>query len=372
MQKKLRRLGLGLFRMGIGGLVGYQSVMPLLLSAKRQYPGLADSALLFLGLFIGSFLGGFIVSVALHELGHVVAGKIAGFRFAFMIFWPVKITRRGSSGLSIKLSLRNGIGMGGLAGMVPVAGLPMRQAYLTMLSGGPLASLLVALLAGSAAIGMGLGQNLFGGVFWIFAITSLLLFFLTIIPMKAGGFLSDGAAIRLLKKGSPEEIDRYVALLECGSAIAAGTRPAGLNPSHVETLLTSGPEEPVFFQARHFAFLHAADSNNLTGAREFMEEIQQNLEKSPVIMRGRYQLDAAWLEAREGNVDKARSLLSKANQGLTEPCELKFIEAEIALAEGKTDDARRLAGESLGLIDHSMIPGAHEFARQRLLQISQI
>lgn len=370
MNKKLRRIVLGLLRMSIGAATGYAAIMPLALAVKSNHRWILNSAPIFFGLILGVLIGGFILSVALHELGHVVAGKVAGFRFVFMLFWPVQITRKGENGLRVKLRFRTGLGLGGMAGMVPKDGLDLRKAYLTLLAGGPLASLLVSVVTGAIAISLGLGKSLPGSIFWIIGLTSLLLFFLTIVPSNAGGYLSDGAAIMLLKSGKPEAVGRYIALLEMASALATGKRPAEFDKGRLQTLLKADPTEPIFFQARHLSFLHAADNGDLLAARRFSNEIQQHLEKSPVLFRPKYNLDSAWLFAREGEPEKARKLLEQNNGGLVEPCELRLIEAEIALAEGKTDDARRLAHETIALIDQSMIPNAHAFTKHRIQEMT--
>lgn len=369
MKTKLRRIATSVLRMSVGACYGYAAIMPLAKTADSTDRWLLATGPLFILLIFVNFLGGFIVSVALHELGHVVAGKLAGFRFAFMIFWPVQIHKSGEKALRIRFRTRTGLGLGGLAGMVPQAGSDFRKAYMKMIAGGPLASLLSFCVFTSVAISLGLGRNLIGSVLWNIGLTSLLLFVSSILPRKTAGYLSDGAILQLMRWGDEKAVQRYLVLFEMASKIASGTRPAAIAPEGLTVLADLEPAEPSFFNARHLAFLHAADTGNLAAARGFINEIQQNLAQAPLLFRSKYNLDEAWLLAREGHTEKARELLKVNQNGLVEPCEIRLVEAEIALAEGKPEDARRIALESLALIDQSMTPSAHAFARHRIKQI---
>ena len=129
-------------------MIGIASAWPISHAMNANH---LNHPLIYFVLLIGGNILAFVLAVALHELGHVVAGLRAGFRFAFMMFWPVQIRRKGECGLSIRLMFKAGLGLGGIAGMVPFPGLDLQKSYLTMIWGGPLASLLWSLTAISMA-----------------------------------------------------------------------------------------------------------------------------------------------------------------------------------------------------------------------------
>ena len=349
-----------LLRLTIGGLVGFGSAWPITSAMKAN--DLTHPLIYFVWIAGGNILA-FVLAVALHEVGHVLAGLRAGFHFAFMMFWPVQIRRKGERGLSIRPMFNSGLGLGGIAGMVPIPGLDLRKAYLTMLWGGPLASLLWGVASISIALLTGFPSSVPGSIFWLMGIISLLVFVTSIIPRSVAGYLTDGAAIKLLSRGKPEQVEIYVAALELSSEVATGKRPSECNPLPLNTLLRVEPDDQMFARGRYFGFLAAADSGDLEKARSYMTELISGINKTPILVRASYQIMDAWLHAREGKTEEARQLLKISQGGLVEKCDQVMVEAVILAAEGKHDEASILAKTVPELIAGSMIPDAHAFTR---------
>lgn len=356
----MKRILLILIRLSIGGLIGYASVWPITNALDANQ---LRNPLIYFGLIMVGNLFGLVLAVALHELGHVVAGRKAGFRFAYMMFWPVQIRRKGERSLSIRPMFKSGLGLGGIAGMAPIPGLDLRKAYLTMLWGGPLASLLWGAVAISIAFLAGLTSSIPGSCFWLMGIISLFIFVISIIPRSVAGYLTDGAAIKLLSRGKAEQVEIYVASLELSSELASGKRPSECNSSALNTLLRAEPDDQMFAKGRYFGFLAAADSGDLEKARSYMMELMSGLNKTPVLVRASYQIMDAWLHAREGKTEEARRLLKLSQGGLVEKCDQVMVEAVILAAEGKHDEASNLARTVPELIAESMIPDAYAFTR---------
>lgn len=365
--KRMKKFGGNLIKVAIGGLVGFATVWPVATAMKASQ---IRNPLFFFGLILGGFLVAFILAVAFHELGHVLAGLKAGFRFAFMIFWPVQIRRNGTNSISVRPMFRSGLGIGGMAGMVSQPGLELRQAYLKLLRGGPLASLAWGLLALGIAFLAGFPTSIVGSVFWLMGLISLFLFCITIYPATVAGYLSDGAAIKLLSRGEPVRVDVYTAALELSTELATGTRPSALNSNALERLQNAPLDDPMYLRSLFFAFLAAADRDDLIQARLRMNQIVADLTQIPVLIRPIYILYHAWLTAREGRPEEARTLLHQAQGGLIEPGDRAMVEAVVCQAEGRLDEAQRIAATVPGLLDQSMIPESHTFARlqaERLL-----
>ena len=356
----MKRVLAKLMQLSIGGLIGFASVWPIAHSIKANQ---LTNPLIYFGLIMSGYLLAFVLGVAIHELGHVLAGLRAGFRFAYMMFWPVQIRRKGERSLSIRPMFKSGLGLGGIAGMAPISGLDLRKAYLTMLWGGPLASLLWGAVAISIALLAGLTSSILGSYFWLMGIISLVIFMISIIPRSVAGYLTDGAAIKLLSRGKAEQVEIYVASLELSSEVASGKRPSECNSFSLNTLLRAEPDDQMFARGRYFGFLTAADSGDLEKARSYMNELMSGLNKTPVLVRASYQIMDAWLHAREGKTEEARRLLKLSQGGLVEKCDQVMVEAVILAAEGKHEEASNLARTVPELITGSMIPDAYAFTR---------
>lgn len=370
--KRLEKLLIRLARVTFAAGMTYLAIWPLANAVKYheswifQYPGL------FPLMLISGLLLAFIVSVAIHEVGHVVAGKRAGFRFAFLLAWPIQVRHRGDGGFAVRPMFKSGLGLGGMAGMAPVKCDNLRQGYLELLRGGPIASLGLGLSSIVIALVSGVGSSVTGGVFWMMGVISLLLFIICIIPRVSAGYLTDGAAIRLLSRGDVEKVDVYVAALEISTEIMAGTRPKDLMPEQLERLLKAGEDDPMWHRGLYFNFLSAADRGDLKSAREQMDRILADPAKIPLLVRTNYLVYHAWLLASEGKPGEARAQLQLARGGVVEPCCRVMVEATILAAEGKTAEAVAMANRVPGLIKKSMLPEAQAFTRIQAAMLQSV
>jgi hypothetical protein len=96
--------------------------------------------------------------------------------------------------------------MGGIAATLPTKqGTSLRRQLLVLIAGGPLASLFLAILA--IALASVSGPRL-AAYFTIVAGTSFAIFLVTLIPMRVGGFMSDGLQLIDVLKGGSAAIDR--------------------------------------------------------------------------------------------------------------------------------------------------------------------
>jgi hypothetical protein len=356
----------------VSGFIGAATVTPLAIALKSSrspiLEWLRDHNLEFVVIVPGlllTYVACFVAAVAAHEIGHVVAGLHAGFRFAFLLFWPFQIRRRGKGGLSVKMLFRSGLGLGGLAGMTPGPGIDLRKGYLTLIAGGPLTSLTCGVFAAVAFVVLRTVVPLAAAIVCTFAAFNLVLFLISMTPSHAGGFLSDGAAIRLLRIGTPNQVDPYIDAMAISSAWSTGTRPAEWNAEAIERLVAVSPDDPLSNRAPFFAFLHAADQGNLDEAGEWMNRLLYKIDDVPMLLQPQYRLMNAWLQARTGDSVAARETFAKARGGLIDKCEFAMVEAVILQAEGDYGTARERAKTALEAIETSMMPDAHSFARHQ-------
>lgn len=139
-------------------------------------------ALLFLLLFITSY---FIAGV-IHEMGHIIAGQLQGFRFFLLVVGPLGL-RRDRYGRLVFYVEKNPAFWGGIGGTFPAEDdNDSFEKFGKVLLCGPLASLLFGLLMLPAAI---MSDIVFLDLLSAIAIGMGVA---TLIPVKMGAFYSDG------------------------------------------------------------------------------------------------------------------------------------------------------------------------------------
>ena len=128
----------------------------------------------------------FFIAILLHELGHLSGGLLRGMRFLLLIVGPLRL-RRTISGLRLDWFLNSGT-FGGLAAALPDPQRPIRGQLLPLIVGGPLASLLLALLALWLST---IVDGRWSAHLLILGGLSALIFMVTALPMRAGGAVAE-------------------------------------------------------------------------------------------------------------------------------------------------------------------------------------
>lgn len=195
--KQVRRQALILFASATGGgLLGAGLMLATDGAAGDMVPGPA---------FLAVALVIYMVSIAGHELGHLAAGALAGFRPLLLIVGPLRIERaddRVRAGLNRSLALA-----GGLALSAPIGVHDLRRRTIVLVAGGPLASIMLgvqclAFWSASSAFLEARGSLAAAAAFSLLlgGVVSLAIGIVTLLPMRVGGFYSDGARLlRLLR-----------------------------------------------------------------------------------------------------------------------------------------------------------------------------
>jgi hypothetical protein len=162
------------------------------------------------------------VAPLIHELGHVVGGRLAGFRFLGLVWSPLQLRREAGH---LRLSANRRLALaGGLTLCVPVdPGHDARRSIAGYVAGGPLLSLLTG--AGALRLARDLGMPAHGTIAgWAavaFGLASLRMGLVALIPMRRGDFFRDGARrIRALRSPALARLD-----LACASLIGLALGP---------------------------------------------------------------------------------------------------------------------------------------------------
>lgn len=340
----------------LGGLVGWGSD-PLLGLFGITFGEASVSP----WVLIPSLVLSLIFVLAFHEAGHVVGGKLVGFRFLIFIAGPFKLY---STEGGIRLGLNRSLMLaGGLGGTVPTDSRDLTRRTTVYVAGGPVASLLLTvatfglLFAAPPSVGIILST---------IAVASLLIGVVTLMPNRMGGFVSDGARIKMLLTGGPEA-ERWCAIGALSGASMAGVRPRDWDKEMIRRSLSPADGSLDDAGASSTAHYHALDLGRVDEAGALLERALA-AENVPEMMRSQVLLEAAFFHAYfRHDADKARALFSKAKPGKVMDKSLPLrAQAAILLAGGDTEGAREKARESLKMLGGSFNAGTAKLEREWL------
>lgn len=303
------------------------------------------------------------LSVLVHETGHVLAGLRQGFRFVLMTAGPLRI---GMEEGRLRVRYNDQPGMwGGLALLVPTDLERIHERGRWLVAGGPLASVLLALLAGAACV---LFQD--QARFWLLVLAGMsgAIAVATLIPNEIGGYASDGAQLLALGRREPVAESRTLLAIVAGDSLA-GTRPRDYDARIVARMRGLDGPPPVKLAAAMLEALHALDRGE--SAEAFFAMIPEHFLEVPAGMRQGY---AAWLVWYHGTVRGDAALAAQwadaAKGGLVDPALRALADASLAFVNGDTAQSR--AAIARGLTGSAGLdPGATKLIRDLLRALSE-
>lgn len=360
----------------VGGVIGALGGIML----RRPDAGVAEAFAHLDPLQWVLLLAGAAVTVlavlAVHEAGHLLAGRLVGFRFLLFIAGPVRVAREGGQvrlGWNRNLSLAGGLAA---TGPTPDRLERLRQRTAVMVAGGPAVSLLAGLAGGALYLSAGLHEGGLSGpagvlprLAAIFALGSLAIAVVTLFPGRTSGFLTDGSRLLQLLRGGPRA-EADAALVGLMAWSMAGARPRDWDPALVENALRDD-DGPFHALALHHAWRHAADSGNEAVAEAHRKALIGSLHDIPEAARPGILLDLATDAALAWNPAEAELLLEAAGEGgpLDDGFQRPLAEAALAAVDGRPEEALARADRAQALLDQTMDASATAPARERIEQI---
>lgn len=309
--------------------------------------------------------------LAAHELGHLLGGWLAGWKPALLCVGPLRLDF-GPQGVRTRFNRSLGT-WGGLAASVPPVGKADAGGLACMVAGGPLASLLLALLAGALAWASPGSWALGWG---LLSFTSGAIVLATLIPTQLGGFRSDGAQLLALWRRDPAVAER-LALSTLWTQSVGGVRPRDWDRAAIEAASAAQNDPQVRLLGALMRAQASLDRRDLDAAqRDFAvyarllhqgglacmaAPLRPALQLPVVVYLGQFARDAA----------AARAWLLASPGGLSEPHAQAHARAAVALAEGHEALARREAEAALALGAQSQDPGAWSAAQDDLQALLQ-
>jgi hypothetical protein len=167
------------------------------------------------------------LAITIHELGHIIFGKIVGFEFVSFTIGPIKVEKN-LEGIKLKENTEWGLA-GGMTMMMPplVKKEEIRKKKILYSAGGPIFSLVFSL------IGLIIYSQVNHVVPLYFSIINVAIFVATIIPTGKGGMASDGYFIFSLIKNDEKSLKLIEDMLICGEVLSNKT-PSEWNMEYVQ------------------------------------------------------------------------------------------------------------------------------------------
>ena len=292
------------------------------------------------------------LTTAIHELGHLLAGKLAGLRFHLLIIGPLRLIRKDGQ-LHLGWHKSSAI-FNGLTGSIPDDNRNLPRRLLIFMLGGPLASLVQLLLAGSLFFRWQTDVYFINNVAWAVEGIALLavfgaIYFLSSIKPGAyyNGQPADGGRIASLLRGGPAA-ERWCALAALYGADQRGQRPRDWDEALIHQALQGFDHTQDGQNARLLAYQWALDNGRIAEANRWLEEAiairptwmpgtQVRLVWEKIFFSARYLHDA--VHARQG--------LAQIRQNLANQPQHLRAEAAVLLAEGQMTRAKTTAQAAL-------------------------
>lgn len=338
---------LGYVILALGLFVLANFVLP-----TRDGPGRGWSALLFAVSFgISAVEISFLLSVAVHELGHVVGGWLVGHHFVALSIGPL-VLRANERRLCVKLART--WQLSGVAATAPMTDHHLIQRDMFSVASGPAFSLLLASTAYMVYPHIHTGGRI-GGINYFFRElmklsiwVSLWLGVTSLIPryMKKPGILTDGGRLMMLSRGGPEAL-RWSLMRRIHGAILSGVRPRDWNPEWIRQITDLDEPDASHVSAIYFGYLWALDRTDYAQAGAFLDQGRELLNKGSLEYHS-YLLQAVFFEALyRRNAKQARAWFDEAKNAPVMRSTLRRAEASVLLVEEHYEAARLCALEGL-------------------------
>ena len=346
----LMLLGLGLSA-GLGYFVGGGAAQSALVRARLA--ALSGFDLLALPLLV-------LTVLAVHEAGHLVGGARRGMRFLLFIVGPFQLSRT-TTGIRFNWVFNLGV-MGGLAAATPNPHQPLKPQLLNLIAGGPAASLLltvVGLAVGASGDGRLHAYGLIIGAF------SFLILLVTAIPVRAGGFMSDGMQFIEVARGGRAVEERQALLILMAQSLA-GTRPRDLDAALIARALAFDSAEPGRrIVARLYAYLAAVDAQD-GRAPEHAAWLAENIDGFPGGFRQSIAVELALHDASRGDIEGLRRWVARARGGVVDGSRRALAEAHAAILEGDQARAQELLDRARANLSRGMDPGLNVLTAEQI------
>jgi len=285
-------------------------------------------------LFVVFIFPATFLATTIHELGHAVAGVLAGFRFNSLRVGRVQFDRP----FRISLYRGRGTGSGGWASLFPVKHDKLILRAIVMLLAGPGANLL-SIVAIAVFITT---KNSFTA---LFIYISLLLGLMNLIPFRNRAVISDGGRILMLVQNRGRG-ERWLAMLKLLEEMRTGVPAEKMTPEFLAKATAIEDKSPDTVVAFALAYAAAFYQRKDDEAARLLETCLQNFSMAAPSQRLGLMSDAAVFQARRRKrIDLAEQWLADMPQKAEFPWLRTRVDAAILEARGDIEGALKKLDE---------------------------
>ena len=298
-------------------------------------------------------LGGAWCALAVHEAGHLIAGRIIGFRFGFFAIGPIWIAREGAG---VRLCWnRLPAAWGGMALAYPTDTRALASRMAIYSAGGPAASL--ALAVGAFCVAHAIGPHSpQARLAMALAIMSACVLLATAQPFGTGiGVRSDGSRI-LLFASNREKAEAEATVVALMALAAAGIRPRLWDAELVQTAETIRSPAALALASMTLVLRHRLDQGDHLKADAAIDSLIAMYDGSPAQVRGDAAAEVAFYLAffrRDGA--GAKKYLKDAKTALTEKHRIFLAEAAVLLRSSDVAGATQALEKAQFALDHAVM-----------------
>ncbi len=297
-----------------------------------------------------------LLTATVHELGHLLAGYLVRFRFQVLVVGPVRIS--GGNGRLRWQRQRGGSLFNGLAASLPneMDNLARRLLYFAL--GGPLASLLLTLVALGVVLFLGSDLRHMLDYLWLWEcslLTAVVSYFFLLTSLRPGtyhnGMVADGGRILMVAAESPQA-ERWQALVRLNVADMAGERPSHWDETLLQRAVMLPDNSLDYLTGVVMNYHYWLDKNEPQKALLYLEEALNLPVAWETGMRVRLVLEKAFLAAAYlQDLQMARESFARIKLNRRQANSLYWrAKAAIQLLAGNIEDARETAVHGLAAL----------------------
>jgi hypothetical protein len=312
-----------------------------------------------------------------HELGHAVAGWGAEMKLHLFRVGPIVAQRRRGR-WEVKFSLLSiFMSTGGGVASAPLVLKDLRTRMMMHIAGGPVASLLTALIAFSALLALpGTAWEPWWKLAAVCAGLSATAAIVNAIPFAMAAGFSDGALIRQLRQGGPYA-DLHAALHMAAATTVSPLRPRDLDAGVLEQGLLSGGAAPEAGILPMILVVCAVDRGDAAAAAQYLEAALQRNPKPEAwgdpecvaeiafylaYLDGHTTRAVQWLAAAE-------ELAAKQKVSLSASFDYWLAVTAIRLAQGNLGEAEAAWLQARQIADQAPPAGLYQYERTVLQNV---
>lgn len=329
-----------------------------------------DLDLPFILSLAGWFFLLFVPMIVIHELGHLVAGKLAGFKFLYLMVGRWMVYRENAENQkNLKYRTLTGKAMsGGLTAMYHRDGEKLSTpAFMFFIVGGALANAIIGILGLWVLLNMDYQEGLsithsvgYAGVVTV-VLLSFLMLVLSLFPSRAGGFSSDGLRILQLMRSKPVALAMNASMAAVGLAIS-GPRPREWSEQLVKDL-DGCPEDTMDWVSAQILKLYVSfDCGDIEQSKELHTAIVEHLPIVSEQVLGHFDRELAFFDyVLMDDPETAQQRLAAGNNLIfQEVCEDEVLATCQALYEQDINAVDKHLQQAKTAIQQSLTPAMAE------------